>query len=153
MAPTILHQNKKATFNYDITERIEAGMVLEGWEVKSISNHNVALQGSFIKPKNNELYLVGATIPSWKHGEQKTKDEENRDRKLLLNKKQIKRLISIMDQPGFSVVPIKIYRNERKLIKLEIGIGKGRKKFDKRQKLKEKDIQRRVTYDRKTYNI
>jgi SsrA-binding protein len=153
MALDILHKNKKASFDYDISERIEAGIVLEGWEVKSISDHNVALQGSFIKARNNEIFLVGATVPSWKHGEQKTKEEENRDRKLLLNKKQIAKVVNTLDQPGFSVIPIKFYRNERKLIKLEIGIGKGKKKYDKRQSLKERDIERRVTYDRKTYNI
>ncbi len=149
----ILQNNKKANADYDIFERIEAGIVLEGWEVKSISNHQVGLSNSYIKFNNGEIFLTGAHVPKWKLGENKTKEEEYKDRKLLLKQREIKKIKEISDRPGYSVIPLKLYRNDKNLIKLEIGVGKGRKKFDKRQKLKEKDIKRRVDIDRKNYNM
>lgn len=149
----VLQKNKKAFVDYDIIEKFEAGISLEGWEVKSISNHQVGLSNAFVVEKEGEMFLKNAHVPSWKFGETKSKDQEYKDRKLLLKKKEIKKLAEIIDRPGFSVVPISLYRNDKRLIKLEIGIGKGRKKFDKRQKLKERDIKRRIDSDRKNYNF
>ncbi len=150
---TILQNNKKALADYEISEKIEAGISLEGWEVKSISNHQVGLSNSFIREKDGELFLVGAHIPSWKLGVSKSKEEEYRDRKILVKRREIKHLSEIIERPGYAVVPLKFYRNNKNYIKLELGVGRGRKKFDKRQKLKEKDLNRRIELDRKKYNF
>lgn len=150
---TILQNNKKAFHEYAIEDKFEAGIKLEGWEVKSIENHQVDLENSYIQIKENQAYWVNARVPAWKLGEAKSKDEETRDRNLLLNKKQIKKLGEKQVISGYSIVPLRIYRSDSNYIKLEIGIGKGKKKFDKRRTLKERDVQKRIDQDRKSFNF
>ncbi|MCA9387321.1 SsrA-binding protein SmpB [Candidatus Dojkabacteria bacterium] len=149
----VLQNNKKAFQNYNVEDKYEAGIELEGWEVKSIENHQVDIANSFIKIRNNEAFWVNARIPAWKLGEEKSKEEENRERRLLLNRNEIKKITQKQERVGYSIVPLKIYRAGSNYIKLEIGIGKGKKKFDKRQSLKEKDQKRRIDMDRKRYNF
>lgn len=149
----IIIDNKKAKFNFDIEKDFEAGIALKGWEVKSIKSQKINLKNSYIKEKDGELYLVNAEVGNWKYGTAKDKKEQTRDRKLLLKRNQIRNILAILGQPGYSVVPLQIYTNIRGLIKLKIGIGKGQKKYDKRNKIKERDLKRRTEQDRKNYNI
>lgn len=149
----IIVDNKKAFFNYKIEKEYESGMVLEGWEVKSIKANKISLKSAYIKESEGGLYLVNADVSTWKYGNDKSKDEQTRDRKLLLRKNQISNILSYIRQPGYTVVPLQIYTNIKGLIKVKIGIGKGQKKFDKRSKIKEKDLKRRTDLDRKKYNF
>lgn len=145
--------NKKAYFDYEIKEKIEAGIVLEGWEVKSIKNFKISLAGSYIKEVNGEIYLIGSQISAYKQGRSKTKEEENRDKKLLLKKREALNLIQKAKEQGYTIVPLEVYINNGGIIKVSIGLAKGKKKFDKREKLKRQDLQRRVQSERKHYNL
>ena len=100
----------------------------------------------------NELFLVGSVVKKWSSGEEKSIQQQTRDRKLLLHKAQNKQILAVVTQPGFTVIPLELYTNDGGKIKLRIGIGKGMKKFDKRNALKQKDLKRRVELDRKDYN-
>lgn len=149
----VLYSNKKARFDFDISDTFEAGIVLEGWEVKSAKAGNLSLKGSFIKEKEDELFLKGARISSWQYGQEKDQNQIYRDRKLLLKRRQIKNLLSKAQEKGFAIVPLDMYSNNGGMIKVTVGLGKGRKKFDKRSELKKRDLDRRVQTDRKTYNL
>jgi len=145
--------NKKALFNFDIQDSYEAGLVLEGWEVKSLKNGNGSLDGSYLKEKNGEMFLIGSNVGLWKYGYNLEDQEQDRDRKVLLNKSQIQRLNKSSKEKGFTIVPVKIYENNRNLIKLDVALAKGKKNYDKRKKKKEKDLKRRVEEERKQYNF
>lgn len=142
-----LAYNKRANFDYEIGEKYEAGLVLFGHEVKALRSKHVSLKGAFISirdgRKGKELFLVNTHISLYK----KTSNIENYDperpRKLLLKKNQIKHLIGKKNEQGLTLVPIKLYTN-RNLIKLEFGVGKGKKKYDKRESIKRKDIDRNL---------
>lgn len=149
----ILSSNKKAYFDYDVLDKIEAGISLFGWEVKSIKNGSMSLAGSYIIFKNGEVFLTGSYVPSWKFSPKVSKEIEQRERKLLLNKSEINNLENKAKQSGNSVVPLEVYKNNGGIIKVQIGLVKGKKKFDKRKKLKERDLKRRVDTERKEYNF
>ncbi len=135
--------NRKARHDYFILESMEAGIVLTGSEVKSIREGKINLRESYAKLLNNEVWLVGAHITPYKN--QNTFDDTDpvRDRKLLLHKKQIKKLVVATKEKGLSLIPLKIYFT-RRMAKLEIGIGKGKKLYDKREDLKRKDAEREI---------
>lgn len=126
-------KNKKAYFDYQILEEIEAGVVLTGAEVKSLRAHRANLVGSFAKIIKNELWLVGANIPN--------NDDPQRTRKLLVHKDQIKKLIGKTQEKGLTLVALKIYfkKNHAKIL---IGIAKGKKLHDKREVIKKRDLER-----------
>ncbi len=147
-------ENKKALVDFEIIEKFEAGIILFGWEVKSIKNHQITLGGSYVKIKEGEdAYLVNAKIKPWKFSAFVDKEQPDREKKLLLHKKQIRYLLGLQKQSGISIVPLSIYSNEKGLIKLLLGVGKGRKKYDKRNRLKEKDMARRIEQDRRKHNF
>ena len=147
----IIAQNKKALFDYDISEKIEAGLVLSGDEVKSIREGKVSLLGAFATLHGGELYLINCNITPYSKAF--TKDEENatRRRKLLLHKKQIMRLIGEISKKGITILPLKLYFNEKSKIKVELGIGKHKKVAGKKQVLKERDIKRETERAIKSY--
>src|SRR3989338_6363124 len=144
-----LAYNKRANFDYDIQETYEAGLVLLGYEVKSIKTGHVSLKGSYVafkkvRGKNlPEAYLINAHIPLYKFAGDRPNYEPTRPRKLLLKKKEIAYLMGKKDEQGLTLVPIKIY-TKHSFIKLEFGVGKGRKKFDKREVIKKRDLDRQV---------
>jgi SsrA-binding protein len=146
--PTLAY-NKRAKFDYNISETFEAGLVLFGHEVKSIKTGHISLKGSFVttrKTKMNkppELYLTNSHIPLYKYASTIENYNPERPRKLLLKKKEIARLIGKKQEQGLTLVPIKIY-TKRSLIKLEFGLGKGKKKVDKREAIKKRELDRRV---------
>lgn len=148
-----LIDNKKAYFNFEVLDKYEAGIILEGWEVKSLKSGRGSISGSYIKIKSNEIFLIGATIAALSTSISKSADEEKRDRKILLHKNQIAKILLEIKKSGITAVPLEIYSNEKGIIKIVVGLVKGKKKFDKRNKLKEEDIKRRLDQDRKKYNF
>jgi SsrA-binding protein len=143
----IIAKNKKAFFDYEILERFEAGLVLTGDEVKSLRAGNVSMAGSFAHVRDGELFLVNMIIVPYKHAYLKDDDKGDRRRKLLLHKKQLASLTGAVARQGITIVPLKIYFNRKSLVKVEIGMCKARKKHDKRQALRERDIDREAKRD------
>jgi len=142
--------NRRAGFDYKITDRYEAGLVLRGFEVKAVKSGQISLKESFVTVKGKELYLTNAHIPLWKQaGEIKNYDPTG-PRKLLLRKSEIKHLIGKMRVEGLTLVPIRVY-NKKRLLKLEFGVGKGKKEFDKRKDLAKKEAERRIDRALKNY--
>jgi SsrA-binding protein len=135
--------NKRARFDYEILETFEAGIVLSGQEVKSVRASHVSLKGAFVVLKNKEAYLLNATIAAYQPKNTSPSYEPTTSRKLLLRKNEINQLIGKVQEKGLTLVALKTY-NKRGKIKLEIGIGKGKKKYDKREALKKKDMKREV---------
>ena len=129
-------KNPVARHNYIITDTLEAGIVLTGTEIKSIRNGKVNLKDSYAGIKNGEAYIYSMHISPYEQGNIFNKDPL-RDRKLLLNKREIFRLSGLINQKGYTLVPISLYKNN--IVKLELGIGKGKKLYDKREDLKKKD--------------
>lgn len=145
---SILATNKRAFFDYNISDTFEAGIVLYGHEVKSIKIGHISLKGSFVTTKRTdkplpEFYLTNSLVPLYKHAGKVTNYEPTRPRKLLLHKTEMARLIGKKQVEGLTLVPIKIY-TKRSLIKLEFGIGQGKKEYDKRETIKKRDADREI---------
>ena len=136
----IISLNRKARFNYSFKEMYEAGLVLSGSEVKSLRAGKVSISESYAHDKSGEIFLVNSNIPSYKASSYND-HEQNRNRKLLLNKKEINKLIGRINREGFSLIPTKIYFKKGK-VKIEIGLAKGKKEYDKRHSKKKEDWNR-----------
>ena len=136
-----LAENKKAYFNYQLLEKLEAGLVLIGQEVKSIKSGRLNLAGSYVVLRDAELYLINAKIPPYQPKNIPEDYDPLRSRKLLLRKKEIDYLIGKIKQKGLTLVPLKVYTKRGK-IKLEFGIAKGLKKADKRELIKRREFER-----------
>lgn len=136
--------NKRANFDYDISEKFEAGLVLRGYEVKSVKTGHISLKGSFVTVKENELYLTNANIPLYKHSGSIANYDSTQPRKLLLHRKEIAHLIGKSRTEGLTLVPLRVY-TKRGLLKLEFGIGKGRKKVDKRRVIQKREAERKMS--------
>ncbi len=134
--------NKKANHDFAIEETIEAGIVLLGTEIKAIRNSKVQLRDAFVRIRNNEAWISNMHISPYDHGNQFNHDPL-RSRKLLLHKKQISKLIGQTKEQGSAIVPIKMYLKDG-FAKVLIGVGKGKKDYDKRQDLKKKDAKREM---------
>ena len=139
----IFSENKKALFNYEVLEKFEAGLVLFGQEVKSIKTGHINLAGSYVTLTNGEPYLVGVKVPPYQPNNAGADYNEERQRKLLLNRKEINYLIGKTKVKGFSLIPLKIYEKNGR-IKLEFGLAKGKRKYDKKEKIKKRDIEREI---------
>lgn len=136
-------KNKKAHFNYEIGETFTAGMVLTGTEIKSIRDGKASLTDSYCIVDNGEVWVKGMHISEYFYGSYNNHSVK-RDRKLLLNKKEILKITKAANEPGFTIVPIRIFINEKGYAKLVIGIGKGKKQYDKRQSIKEREDKRNI---------
>ena len=134
----IIAANSRANYDYFFSEKIDAGIVLYGSEVKSLRVNTGSLRGSYISEKNGELWLSNCFIKKYENADEKNYTP-NRDRKLLLKKRQINKIFGILKQGGVSLVPINLYFSNKGFAKLIFGLGKGKKKYDKRQTIKEKD--------------
>mgnify|MGYP001163550550 FL=1 len=134
----IIAVNKKATHDYFILEKMEAGMVLEGWEVKGIRGLKVQLKEAYVKIIRGDIILIGSNITPPSYINKDTIKNPTRTRKLLLNKKEINVLIGKVQKEGLTLIPLSLYWKNNK-VKLRLGIAKGKKKFDKRQSEKNKD--------------
>ena len=145
----IISNNRKAKFNYFFTEFLEAGIVLYGSEVKSLRDGRANISESYAFDNKGEIYLVNSHIPSYKESSYND-HEPNRNRKLLLNKKEINKLIGRVHREGYTLIPTKLYFKKGKA-KVEIAVAKGKKQYDKRQVKKRRDWDReRARYFRKS---
>ncbi len=137
-------RNQKATFDYEILEKWEAGLVLLGLEVKSLkSGRGASLAGSYISFENGEAYLVGATIAPYQPGNTPEDYKPERRRKLLLNEKELKELASKTNERGLTIIPLSLY-SKRNQLKLEIGLARGKKTHDKRESIKKREAKRQI---------
>ena len=135
--------NRQAYFNYAIEDKIEAGVVLMGTEVKSIREGKVSFNDAFCLFEKNELWVRGLYIAEYKLGTTNNHISVH-DRKLLLHKKQLKKLEAKIKEKGFTIVPLKVFFNDEHLVKIEIGLGRGKKEHDKRQTIKERDSRKEI---------
>jgi len=145
----ILAQNKKAYFNYQILEKFEAGISLIGQEVKSLKTRGVGLVGSYVVIKDNEAFWIGGKIPPYQPKNVSPDYNSERARKLLLKKTEIKYLIGKTKQKGLTLMPLRVYTKRGK-IKIEFGIAKGLKKFDKRELIRKKEAEKEIRRELKT---
>ena len=134
-------ENKKAFHDYFIEEKIEAGLVLEGWEVKSIRAGRVQLKEAYVIVKDGEVWLLGCHISPLTTASTHVKPDPVRTRKLLLHEREIARLIGKVERAGYALVPLNMHFSKGR-VKLEIGLAKGKKQFDKRESEKQKDWER-----------
>ena len=160
--PMALVQNRKIHFNYEILEKIEAGIKLQGFEVKSLKDGRGSLEGAYVTLKNGakpflqskngrpthgsgsrEVFLVHAYIPPFQPKNTPEGYDPYRERKLLLNKDEIAHLVGFEKQRGLTIVPTSVYNKQGK-VKVEIGIARGKKKYDKRETIKRRDIEREI---------
>jgi len=145
----VLAINKRANFDYEILETYEAGLALFGQEVKSIKTGHISLKGAFVVMKSNpgkplpELHLINAFVPLYKHASPNTNYDPYRSRKLLLKKSEIEHLVGKKQAEGLTLVPIKVY-TKHSFLKLLFGVGKGKKKIDKREAIKKREMDRKI---------
>ena len=140
---TRIADNKKAAFNYFFEEKFEAGMVLEGWEVKSAREGKVQLTDGYVVIRNGELFLIGCRINALRTASTHVHPEADRTKKLLMHKAEIRRLIGKVEQRGFTLVPLNLhFKNGR--VKAEIALAKGKAEHDKRDTIKEREGKREV---------
>lgn len=138
--------NRRASFDYNLLEKYEAGLVLQGHEVKSIKNNRISLAGSFVVIKRTpklDAYLINAHIPAYQPKNAPPNYDETRSRKLLLRKNEINTLVGKISQKGLTLVPIRVYL-KRGLVKLEFAVGKGKRKIDKREIIKKRETEREM---------
>ena len=139
----ILATNKRAYFDYEVLETYEAGMELLGFEVKAVKTGHINLNGSYVVIKNNEAWLINASIPPYQAANTPSSYDPMRSRKLLLHKYQLRELIGKSAQKGLTIVPLRVYtKNSR--IKLEFGLGRHKKKQDKRELIKKRESKREI---------
>lgn len=138
-----LVSNRRATYNYSILETFETGIVLMGTEIKSLRDHGGTLQDAYVKVIGNELWLVGSNIAPYRYGNVHN-HEEKRDRKLLMHKREIKKLREATQEKGLAVIPLALYlKNGR--VKVRIATAKGKKTYDKREAIQERDEKRQIS--------
>lgn len=134
-------KNKRANFDYEITDTYVAGIVLTGTEIKSIREGRASLTDTYCLVEGNEVWVKNMHVAEYSFGSYNN-HQVQRDRKLLLNKKEIAKIAKAAEDPGYTIVPIKIFINERGFAKLMIGVGRGKKEYDKRQSIKEREDKR-----------
>ncbi len=147
----IVAQNKKAFHDYEIIDRLEAGIVLTGDEVKSARAGQVNLTGCFAHVRNGELFLLNCHISPYSHAYFK-KEDTTKTRKLLVRKKELTRLVGDISRKGVTLVPLKMYFNEKGFLKIDLGIAKHKKAHKQKEEIRERDIQRETRRElKKTY--
>ena len=140
----LMFRNKRAYFDYEITEKYEAGIVLVGTEIKSIRNSKTSIVGSFCYfNSDGELFIKDMDIAIYEEGSYNN-HEPKRERKLLMHKRELNKLKSKIEEKGFTIIPLRFYPNSNNIFKIEIGLAKGRKTSDKRDYIKEREIKREL---------
>ena len=134
----IIAANNRANYNYTISNKIDAGIVLTGSEVKSLRTNTGSIRGSYIIEQNGELWLSNSFIKKYQNSND-TNYDPNRNRKLLVTKKEFNKISGLIKQGGFTIIPISLYFSNKGIVKLACGIAKGKKKIDKRQSIKQRD--------------
>ncbi|MBQ5409437.1 MAG: SsrA-binding protein SmpB [Muribaculaceae bacterium] len=136
-------KNRCATFDYEIIETFTAGIVLTGTEIKSVRLGKAGLTDTYCMVENNEMWMKGMYIAEYSYGSYNN-HVTHRDRKLLLNRKEISKIAKASQQPGYSIIPLRLFINERGLAKVVIAIARGKKQYDKRQSIKEREDKRAI---------
>lgn len=134
----ILATNKRVAYDYEILEKIEGGLVLAGYEVRSIKNGHMSLKGAYVTIKDGELFLTNANISHYQPANMPENYNPTGPRKVLVHKRQIKSLVGKISQKGLTLVPLRVYSKNR-FIKLEFALGKGKRKIDKRENIKKRE--------------
>ena len=134
-------QNRKARYNYFFLEKFEAGIELRGSEIKSLRNGRVDIAESFAREEDNEIYLINSYFAKYSNSSYMN-HEENRQRKLLLHKKEIRKIVGKLNKESLTLIPIQIYFNKKGLAKVELALSKGKKNYDKRESKKKKSWER-----------
>jgi SsrA-binding protein len=134
--------NKRARFDYHIEDKIEAGIMLKGTEVKSLRHGQCSINEAYVGPKDGDILLINATIPVYQQASPHLNHDPKRPRKLLLHKRQIHKILGAVNKEGYTIIPTKLYFDKRGMVKLEIGLGKGKKAQDKRETQKTRDWNR-----------
>lgn len=150
MKEKLITKNKKAYFDYTFLNTYIAGIVLTGTEIKSIRNHKCSLVDTYCYINNNEIYMKNSYIAEYENRGY-CNHEERRDRKLLLTKQEIHKLNKEVQTPGFTIIPIKMFINDKGLCKVEIALCKSKKEYDKREVIKQKDTKREIDRILKNY--
>lgn len=140
---SVLAKNKQAYFDYSIEQELEAGIVLSGQEVKSVKSGNISLKGAHVLVRGTEAFLVNTHISPYKYAGDVVGYDPTRSRKLLLKKKEISSLIGKAKEQGMAVVPLEMY-TKKGLIKVKLGIGRGKKKYDKRAVIRKREDERKI---------
>jgi SsrA-binding protein len=148
MGNSVNIKNKKASFDYVFLEKYIAGVQLTGTEIKSVREGKVSLADTYCVFFNNEIYVRGMNVAEYSHGSFYNHDPR-RDRKLLLNRKELNKLFRKSQEKGLTIVAIRLFINEKGLAKLEIALAKGKREFDKRETIKKKDTERELDRYRK----
>ncbi|CDZ81189.1 SsrA-binding protein [Candidatus Rubidus massiliensis] len=141
--------NRKAGYQYEILETYEAGIALQGTEIKSLRNHGGSLQEAYVKVIKNELWLIGCHIAPYRFGNVHN-HEERRDRKLLMHSREIRKLKESVQEKGLALVPLSMYF-KKGIVKVRVGLAKGKKTHDKRESIKERDEKRNIAQMMKNY--
>ena len=136
-------RNKRAYFDYEIQEKVEAGVELKGFEVKSVKSGRINLGGSYVIIRGNEAYLINADIPPYQPKNAPEEYDALRPRKLLLSKGEIEELRAAESAQGLTIVPLSVY-NKGRFLKLDLAVARGKKKYDKRQAIKKRDVEREI---------
>jgi SsrA-binding protein len=142
LAQRYVAMNRRARHDYFIESTVEAGIILDGTEVKSLRTGQASIQEAFAGPKDGTLYLLNAYIPEYKQAGEHLQHETRRPRKLLLHKREMNKLMGSIKREGMTLVPLGIYFNKRGIAKIELGLAKGKHKSDKRASIKERDWKR-----------
>jgi len=138
-----LAENRRAYYDYQILETYEAGLVLRGYEVKAIKTGHVSLKGSYVMIKDGQVYLINAVIPPYQPANTPDNYDPERNRRLLLKKSEINSLIGKSKQKGLTLVPLRLYTKRGK-IKIEFALGRGKRKIDKRELIKKREVEREI---------
>lgn len=138
---TIIVTNRRARFDYEILDEIDAGIVLKGTEIKSVREKKMVIEAAYVEVRDGEAWLVNSNIEEYTHGN-RMNHEPGRRRKLLLRKAEINKFAEKANQKGLTVIPLQVYIDERGRAKVQIAVAQGKKNYDKRQSLKEKDVER-----------
>jgi len=146
-----LARNKKAYFAYHILEKFEAGIALIGQEVKSVKSGRISFKGAYVTIRDEEAFLRNAFIPPYQPNNAPRDYDPERSRKLLLRKEEIKYLLGKRQEKGLTIIPLRVY-NKRGKIKLEIALAKGKREFDKREKIKKRETDRKIRRAIKDFN-
>ncbi len=147
-----LAYNRRARFDYEVIEKLEAGISLLGTEVKSVKAGHMSLRGAFVTMHDGEAFLINATVPPWQPGNAPADYDPVRARKLLLKRSELKSLLGAKKAKGLTMVPLRVY-SKRGKVKVEVILGRGRKKVDKKQLKRERDIKREMERMLKNTNV
>ena len=148
----VIVENREARFEYFVEDTFEAGISLDGGEVKSVRAGNVSLKDAYCSVYNGELYIKGMHVAVYDRGGSFNVKDSRRDRKLLMHKSEIHRLMGKVNEKGYTIVPLKLYFKQS-LIKMEIGLCKGKNTYDKKQTIRERDLDRTAEREIKNYGI